>query len=58
MRFAIAGRKLNDAQVVASEAQAHGFGIDGHHRPEIKTVRQIAFMIVDAHAYHPLFYVS
>ena len=38
-----------EGQGVAAEAQAHGFGIDGHHRAEVQVVGQVAFVQINSH---------
>ena len=49
MRLPVAGRKLHQAQPVALGIEAERFGVDGHQRPEIEAVRQIAFVQFDFH---------
>ena len=49
MGVAVAGRELNDAELVAAGNQAQGFGIDGDGSAEIQSGGQVALVKLDGH---------
>jgi len=50
MGVAVARGQLHHAQGVATEAQAHGLGIDRDLGAEVEAVGQVAFVQVNGHA--------
>jgi hypothetical protein len=46
---AVAARQLHEAQPIASDFEAKGFGVDGDDRTEIVVGRQVAGVEADRH---------